>query len=287
MPIVQQKTETTDIGENPASNPRAQIGDNMPPVEDQIAMEFREALLTDRPDFLVRMDAAIANVDKAAVTDDETCGKAGDLDKILRACEAMITEKHKAVKQPYLDRGRACDAEKNRLVDRITPARMRLREMMNRYLAAQEAKRRAEEAARAAAARAAAEEAERAERAAREAEEAAKRALNAAEDDDARLAAQVAAARAQHEAERRIEEAQLAAAPVQKYEPVRSDAGASVSGRKVWQSEVTDYDAAFKAVSDNPKVREAIDKAVAGLVKAGKRSIEGVKVWESISAVAR
>ena len=33
------------------------------------------------------------------------------------------------------------------------------------------------------------------------------------------------------------------------------------------------------AVSDNPKVREAIDKAVAGLVRAGKREIEGVRIW--------
>ena len=287
MPIVQQQPETPGLGENPASNPRAVMGGNEPPVEEQIAMEFRDDLLNRRGDFMVRMEAAIANVDKASVTDDESCKLAGDLDKILRACEGLISEAHQAVKRPYLERGRACDAEKNRLIDKITPARLRLRDMMNSYLAAQEAKRRAEEAARAAAARAAAEEAERAERAARAAEEAAQKAAAEATNEDERLAAKVEAARAQHEAQQRIEEAQLAAAPTAKVEPLRSDTGTAISTRKVWQSEVVDYDVAFKAVSDNPKVREAIDKAVAALVKAGKRTIDGVKTWEAVTALTR
>jgi hypothetical protein len=34
-------------------------------------------------------------------------------------------------------------------------------------------------------------------------------------------------------------------------------------------------------------VREAIDKAVAALVRAGKREIKGVKIWPTAQAVSR
>ncbi len=285
MPIVQEQTKP-DLGENPASNPRAGIGDNNPPLEERIGMEFREVLLSDRPDFIQRMEGAIAAVDRVAVTDDETLGKAGDLDKILRACDGHITEAHKAVKQPYLDGGRAVDAEKNRLIGPVADARLRLRNSMNTFMAEREARRRAEEARIAAEQRAAQERAERAAREAREAEEATARAAAEASSEEERIAAEQAASEAQAKAEAAIAAAPLAAA-VTRHEPVRSDAGATVSGRKIWQSEVVDYHLAFMAVEDNPKVREVIDKAVAGLVKAGKTQIEGVKIWQAVQAVSR
>lgn len=274
-------------GENPASNPRAVIGGNEPPLEERIGMEFREALLSERPDFEDRMAASIAAVGRAVVNDDETLGKAGDLERILRACEGHITETHKAVKEPYLAGGRAVDAEKNRLVEKITPARMKLRDMMNGYLAEKQARERAAEQKRLAEARAAAEAAARTEREAREAEEAAARAVAEAKTAEERANAEALAVAAAIEAEEKMAQAQLAAAPAARSEPVRSDAGATVSGRKVWVSEVQDYTLAFIEVEDNPKVREAIDKAIAALVKAGKRTIPGTKVWEEIQAVAR
>ena len=289
MPIVQATAEPEVAEDRATTNPRATIGDNMPPVEEQIAMEFREALLTDRPDFLVRMESALDALSRvpAKIEDEETLGRAGDLDKILRSCDAYVTEVHKAVKEPHLARGRACDAEKNKLVSRINDARFALRDRMNAFMAEREARRRAEEARRAAEARAAAEAADRAEREARAAEEAAARAVAEAKTAEERANAEALAVAAAIEAEEKMAQAALAAAPVAKAEPVRSDTGSSVSGRRVWQSQVVDYQLAFMAVEDNPKVREAIDKAVAGLVKAGKRSIDGVKVWEAVSAVAR
>lgn len=283
MPIVQAapEPEVVDL------NPRAVMGANEPPIEEQIAMEFREALLSERPDFMVRMEGAVAAVDRAEVVDDETLGKAGDLAKILRACEAYVAEVHKAVKEPHLARSRACDAEKNALTGKITVARSRLADVMNAFMAKREAERRAEEMRRAAEARAAAEAAAKAEREAREAELAAQRAMAEAANEAEREAAAARAAEAQREAEQRMADAALAAAPVGRAEPVRSDTGSTISGRTVWQSEVENYKQAFAAVSDDTKVREAVDAAVSRLVRAGKREIKGVRIWSTTQAVAR
>lgn len=287
MPIIQEPAEQESKAAPPQETARASLGHNMPPVEEQIAMEMREALLSDRPDFLKRRDDAIAAVSRAEVVDEETLGKAGDLAKILRSCEGYISEVHKAVKEPYLVRGRACDAEKNRLIADITTARSALADKMNGFMAKREAERRAEEARRAAEARAAAEAAARAEREAREAEEAAARAQREAQTEEERQEAARRAAEAAREAEQRIADAALAAAPTAKAEPVRSDTGSTISGRTVWLSQVEDYTKAMKAVKSDPKVREAIDAAVQRLVKAGQREIPGARIWSTTQAVAR
>jgi len=284
MPIVQEAAPEPEVL---AANPRAVPGDNMPPIEEQIAMEFREVLLSERPDFLVRMETAIEAVGRAVVTDEETLGKAGDLEKILRACDKHVAATHQAVKEPHLARGRACDAEKNALIAKITPARAALADIMNRFMAEREAIRKAEEARAAAEQRAAAEAAARAEREAREAEEAAARAVAEAASTEEREAAQARAAEAQREAEERMAAAALTAAPAARAEPVRSDAGSTISGRTVWNSQVEDYKVAVRSVIDDAKVREAIDAAIARLVKAGKREIKGAKIWPTTQAIAR
>lgn len=221
---------------------------NEPPLEERVAMEFREQLLSERPQFLIRRDDMIAAAERCEVVDEETLGKAGDLIKLYRAATGHITETHKAVKQPYLDGGRAADAEKKRLLDPIEDARVKVQGMMNSYQTKLAAERRAEEERRRAEER-------------RQAEEAAK-----AEEGEA---------------------VPVAAAAPSKPEPVRSDAGATVSGKTVWNSEVEDYTVAFVAVEDDEKVRIAIDQAIARRVRAGTRKIEGVRIWPTQQAVAR
>lgn len=249
--------------ENPAPSV-ATLGHNKPPIEEVVRAEFRDALLADRPDFLDRVEQFIAAVDRAHVTDDDTLGRAGDLDKMLRAADAHVVEVHKAVKQPYLDGGRAADAERKAITDRIAGARFTLKDGMNAFVAQREAERRAREAARAVEERRLAEEARAAELARQEAE---------GVNDPKAIAA--------------IEVAPLAAAVTQRAEPVRSDGGSTVSTRQVWNSQVENFTHAFKAVKDDPKVQEAISAAVARLVKAGKREIVGVKIWPTQQAVAR
>ncbi len=241
----------------------AGIGHNKPPAEEDAKAQFLDALLDERPTFLQRVEEVEAAAGRVAVSDDDTLGKAGDLVKIIRACAKHVDDTHRRVKSPYLAAGRTIDGEKNALTARLDDAKRRAEKPMNAHVAQKEAERRAEEA-------------RLREEQRRQAEEAAKR------------QAEIEAA-----AKAGDEEALAAAAPIPEpvviavKEPVRSDVGTAVSQRTTWNSRVDDYELAFMQVSDDAKVREAIDRAVAGRVRAGVRKIEGVEIWPTTQAVSR
>lgn len=257
----------------------APIGHNKAPPEEVVPEEFRAELLRDRPDFLAKLDDAIKAADRAKAEDDDTLGRCGDLVKVYRAYQKHVDDTHKAVKEPYLIGGRLVDAEKNALTERLQAAKRKVEGVGNAFVAKREAEQRAERERVAAEQRAAAEKAAQAERERERAEREAIEAQQNAANEEERLAAKERARKAAEEAEAAMSEAALAPVAQASNEPVRSDAGATVSGKQDWCSEVTDYQVAFIAVEDNPKVREAIDKAVASLVRAGKRQIDGVRIW--------
>lgn len=257
----------------------AHIGHNKPPLEEIVPQEFRAELLRERPDFLERFEQAIEAADRAEAVDEETLGRCGDLVNLYRACDKHITATHKTVKQPYLDGGRIVDAEKNSLTDRLATAKRKVEKVGDAFVAKREAEQRAERERIAAEERAAAERAAQAERDRQRAEQEAAEAVRNAASKKEREAALDRAAEASREAEEAMSAAALAPAAPAKAEPVRSDAGSTISGKQEWQSAVEDYTKAFRAVKDDPKVREAIDAAVKRLVRAGKREINGVRIW--------
>lgn len=266
-------------GENPASNPRAVIGGNKPPLEEIIPEEFRAELLRERPDFLTKREQAIDAADRVVVNDDDSLGRAGDLVNIYRAALKHIDATHKTVKQPYLDGGRMVDAEKNALIGDIETAKRKVEGIANTFVAKREAEARAERERIAAEERAAAERAAAAERERQRAEQEAADAVRNAATKAEREAAIDRAADAAREAEEAQAAAALSAASQAKPEPVRSDAGATVSGKQEWQCAVDDYTKAMRHVRDDPKVREAVDAAIKRLVRAGKRELTGVRIW--------
>ncbi|MDR2857259.1 MAG: hypothetical protein LBV50_05365 [Novosphingobium sp.] len=265
----------------------AHTGHNRAPLDELIPAEFRAELLRERPDFLTRFADVIAAADRAEAIDDETLGRCGDLVKICRAMDAHVTATHKAVKEPHLLAGRLCDAEKNALAEQLATAKRKVEDKANAFIARREAAARAERERIAAEERAAAERAAAAERERIRAEQLAAEAARSAAGEEERIAAEQRAAKAAREAEEAMKAAALAPAAPSRSEPVRSDAGATVSGKQEWKSEVTDYQLAFIAVEDNAHVRAAIDKAVAALVRAGKREIPGTRIWPVAKASFR
>ncbi|MXP24846.1 hypothetical protein GRI39_02135 [Altererythrobacter indicus] len=268
MPITKTAPKPQDSalpGENPDHNPRAKIGGNNPPPEEQIAIDFREAMLEKHPSYEQRIEDLKSASDRAVVDSAEAAGKAADLVRSIRAMMGAINDSHRETKQPFLNATRAVDGLKRQLVSPLDEALSTINRKQTEFLRQEEARReklRKEEEARA---RAEALKAEEAERARREAE-----------------------GQGDMEAMEAVEAAPAPAFVKKEPEPIRSaDTGASVSGRKVWESQITDYEVAAIQVLDDDKVREAVEKAVARRVKAGVRSMEGVRIYQSLQAVSR
>lgn len=249
----------------PDPDTRAVIGHNEPPLEERIAAEFRDVLLGERADFMTKLDQLLGKVGADPNSEDqkdlgavhrarcdnaETLGRCGELVKALRACEGLVSAAHVVVKKPYLDAGRAVDAEKNALMARIGTGKNAVQQMMDDYANEQLRKQRAKEA-----------------------EEAAERKKL---EDLAR--------------ENNLEAALPPPPPAPvRSGPVRSDGGATVSLGTEHVATVTDYAKAFKKVKDDAKVREAIDTAIQRVVKTAKGQIEipGVTITERARTSAR
>lgn len=260
---------------------------NKPPLEEIVPLEFREQLLSDEPDFLLVLDNLIGAAARARANDDAELGKCGDLVNRYRRAASHIEATHKQVKQPYLEGGRLVDAESRALLSRVQAARSQVEAAANAYVARKDAEARAERDRIAAEQRAAAEKSARAEREREAAERASASAMEQVASEEERAAAQELADRKAREAQEAQSAAALAPSIAERPDPVRSDEGAVVSGKREWKSEVTDYTVAFMHVEDMPKVREAIDKAIAGLVRAGKHELDGVRIWPVAKASFR
>jgi hypothetical protein len=265
----------------------APAGHNRPPVEDEARAEFREALLSDRPEFETTLANIIDAAPRAKATNDDEYGRCGSYIKTARAAKKHIEDSHRTAKQRYLDGGRAVDGEKNSMLSALDQAASSVQAKMNAYAAEKEARERAERERIAAEERAAAARAAEAERARQAAEAEARRAAAEATNAEEREAAEQRAAEARRVAEEAAAQAALAPAAPARAEPVRSDDGATVSTKTVWNCRVDDHAKAFKAVKSDPKVKEAIEAAAARLVRAGQREVAGCTVWPTQQAVAR
>lgn len=236
----------------------APIGHNQPPLEVRIPVEFRAALLEERPDFLQKLDDMLGAgdpnseayrpgaVQRAKCVDADTMARCASLVGLLRAAEKHVGEVHKEMKQPYLDGGRLVDGQKNVIVARIQDGRQKVEDMQAAY--------------------------------AREQRQAELKRL--AEEEEQRRKLEALAR------ENGLEDAvppPPEPAPV-KRGPLRSDDGATVSTTTVLVPTVTDYAKAFRHVKNDAKVREAIDAAIARLVKATKaKELAGVSITEDVA----
>lgn len=215
--------------------------------------------LAQRDGFDARCKALVAASDRAVAVDAETAGKCADLIKMIKTATTVIDGARVSVKAPYLAATRAIDDTARVLTTPLEEAERKVRGKVDVFTREERARqdaerRRQEEAARAA-------EAERRER-----------------------EAQAAAA---GEPVPEPEPAAAAPAPVAEPATIRGDYGAQINAKTVWKHEVTDWTAAFAAVADNAKVREAIDKVIAAQVKAGTRSIPGVRIFDDVAVAIR
>lgn len=248
-------------------NPRVIIGGNRPPIDIEAKATFDEAL--DAKDgFRARIDQLLGAADRAAATDEESAGRCGELVKQIRAASKFISDAHVAAKAPYLLAGRVIDAAKNELVTPLDAAKKTVEGKQTQFLREEEAKRQAEMRRQ-----------REAEMARRREEEEAHRKIEAERENNGETGGESIPSYAREPAPVFIAEPER--------EIIRGDFGAAVSATKVWLSSVEDYEVAFIAVANNDKVREAIDKAIANMVRGGVHEIPGVRIWSDVKASNR
>ncbi len=263
---IEARPRTTTTDAPPRENALAPIDHNRLPVEDQGIADFTDAI--DGIDGLrQRIRDLVDSSTRAAADSDESAGKCAELIRQMSAAEKKVDDTRSSVKAPYLNAGRKIDDAARVLVGDLGAAKGKVRSMTETYLR----QKAAEEAARARAA-----EVERArERAAAEraAREEAARAAEEKREPDANVIEAVAA---------------VAAAPIkQENTQVRSDFGAMASARKIKVAKIDDWRKAFKAVENVEAVRDAVQKAINGLVRAGQTNIAGVTIEDDIGLSVR
>ena len=187
-----------------------------------------------------RAKELLASAERAAVIDTETAGKAADLAKMITACNSELTEKHKAVKSPYLEAGRAVDDVKNGVLTLVDSAKSTIMGKLTAYQNEERAKAEAER-------------------------------RRAAEVERARLLAAVSDAPGVS--------MQAPPPAVEQPAPVRGVV-ATAGSKAVKEAVITDWAAimACPAITGNEKVRESVQKAVNALVKAGQTDLPGVMI---------
>lgn len=275
--IRRQPTSMELVEEHFGVAPAADIGHNNPPPADMARDEFDarlDALLSEKGINRSRFDDVVGAADRAQADDDEQAGRCGDLIRQIRSLSGLVDQAHKEVKAPYLEAGRAVDDKKNVLNTPLDAARRKVDAVLSAHVQRKEAKAREEQRRR--------DEEERARRAEQE------RIAREQEAERRRLAEEAAAQGAPPPPEPE---------PIAEPEPevihqaaptaVRSDLGTTVSGRKVWTHEITNYEDAVLALAHNDIVRQAVEKAIGAQVRAGVRDIAGVRIFQSIKADVR
>lgn len=264
-PAAAPKPAFDDIAPFPGENRAASIGHNRAPLEEQIVADL-DAAIDDVPGLRTRIRDLLAKAGSLpACTDEEIAGKLGDFKKMCDAASSRVEAARKALKDPVLAAGRNLDAKARTYTDALDEAARQAKRLIDAYAAEVARKQRAE-----AARRAAEEEARR--REAWEREQAARAAQEAGE----------AQPPAEPEPEPMPQRAEKAA-PL-----AMGDMGARVGTRTVWKADpVTSLKGLPASVTGHPKVIEAANTVIAGLVRAGAREIKGVTIREHVEANIR
>ena len=252
-------------------------GKNSPPDDTEI---LRERLADVAAPLVARRDELLKSFESAPlkVADEENSGKVADLIRAIMACRKASEGMRIAEKEPHLAAQRAVDAFfKKSLTDRLDDIKAKLEVRLTEYQrekAEQERRAREIEAKR---------QREEAERAAKEAADKAAALANEA-DLDAAIEAEVEAEQAKADAVVAAKAAEASAADLSRS---RGDMGAVASLRTFW-----DFEALDRATLDLEALRQhlphsGLETAVRAFIKAGGRTLKGVRIFENTQTVVR
>jgi hypothetical protein len=246
------------------SGERDAFHDNQPPLGERIIMDFAEDL--EKPGELgaLSVKARVAELLASAGRAPETCdneraaGAMGDLCKQARQVAARLEEIREKHNRPLIEAKTALKAQADGLIQPLLDAVADIRGRVDKWLAAEEARRREEE---------------------RRAQEEERR----LREEQQRIAAEREAATGQP-AEPRVE----ISAPAPPPRPMaRGDYGARVGTRQAFPHKIISVRQLPDRILNNIRVKEAIDKVIAAEIRNGAREIKGVEITPVVTSTIR
>jgi hypothetical protein len=244
------------------------IGHNNPPSD----MEIVLARLSDHERTIrERMSFPAA---PSVIAEEREAGRVTDTIKGIKGLIKKVSDTHKAVKDPYLECGRAVDAWKKKLEGELEVISVGFTGPLNAFLEkrAQEERHRQIEAARA--------ERERAEALAAEAQAHAEAGIDDTANElmDAAISTEIMA--------ERMEDKVHLATPSQ-LARARSLHGASASQKLVWAGEIKNISAIDLNQLRSHFTVDAIQKAINAFVRDGGRQLDGVLIEQRTQLAIR
>lgn len=261
-------------------NPRAVLGNNRPPLDEQIAIDLAEALEVEGVTARIAELLASAGRAPAVIETAEVAGNYADLIKLMVAAGKAVDAEREKLNRPILNAQRALKGRADAIVEPLRLAELEARKKVAAYTHDQIEKERQREAeARRIA------EVERQRLQAIADAEAAKERARLQDIEDARAAEEAREAVAVEVQAEVVEvEPELIAEPAAM---VRGDYGAKVVATTVWRHRIVSVRKLPNAILNHAKVIEAIDKVIASQVRGGTRELTGCEIFSETGTTIR
>lgn len=240
----------------------APIGHNRPPLEEQVVIDFNEALQTE-PHLMEKINALLARKDNIVdkCTDADQAGKYADGAKAISTCIKTIEALRETQNRPLLTAQRALKGRADSIIDQLKPVDQKLRAAILAFNREEEARAAAE----------------------RERQQAiADAARKAAEEEAARLAALNPEAPPPPPPV-----IDIAPAPVE-VATIRGDLGSQAGTTKRWRGEVEKVRQLPDRFLTHPDVIAVLNKLLTAEARSTKgKEIKGARVWQEESVSIR
>ncbi|QTH19751.1 hypothetical protein HRJ34_15390 [Rhizorhabdus wittichii] len=267
------------VANDPAENPRAVIGSNRPPIDEQVVIDLAEALVAEG--LTKRIEDLLASFGRAPeITSPEIAGRYAEIIKQMVAAQKAVEAEREKLNRPLLTAQRAlkgrADAVVASLKEAETVARARLKKFDD-HIAELERQREAE------AQRIAEQERQRLQAIADQEAQKERDRLQAIENERAAAEAREAAV-----VEVQAETVEVAVEVTTNAGPIaQGDFGAKVSRTTTWKHEIISVRQLPDSILKHAKVVEAIDKVIAAQVRSGTREMKGVRIFAETGIAIR
>jgi hypothetical protein len=275
MAIVQRARPEPEI----IDNPRVAMGDNRPPIEEQVVIDLAEALADEG--LTSRIDSLIASAERAPeITTPEIAGRYADLIKQMVSASKGVEAEREKLNRPLLTAQRALKGRADAIVAPLQDAERTARARVKAY---DDAEREKERERQRIAFQAAENERLRLQAIADEVARKERERLQA--EEDARAAKEKREAVAVEVAAPVIE---VAPEPVAEAAPtVQGDYGAKLVRTTTWKHRIVSVRQLPDAILKHAKVVEAIDKVIAAQVRGGTREMKGCEIFPETGTAIR